>query len=149
MKVIALICMIVFSMHSSHDVPIAVFDFYVDTDGIDLEIVFDQESLEMEMGRKLNDSDSGILSAYFQERLTVITQTDPCTMYFVSDEKVGEHVKCTFRMNYEDEILNQLFISNNCFLETEDQSNIVRVFLDDNQRDFRMHRERTEIRVDF
>ncbi len=148
MKFLAILLTYFFSV-GKHDVPIAVFHIYEDSESVKIEMTCDMESLRKEMGLGSLALNLDLLSTYLAQQSTWKFDDREVTITLSSFELKGDHLSIKGHFDTEIATFKSLEITNRCFLTYKNHSNIISIDLQDITSDYRMHKERTSIRVSF
>ncbi len=140
----------VFCLPIIHDVPVAYFKIQESKENVLLEINFDTEDLNKAL--KITSSSEVTLNL-IQDYINNHTnfEFDSCiTKVIVKNISLNQShttLLCSFKGTHS--INNNISIKNTCLLSIKDHSNIVSIKHNSKLREYRMHKERTTITIDY
>lgn len=132
----------------NHNVPMAVFEIYQESETIHLNITLDAEDLAQKLRLALPDISKEVLEKYLSSNTSFIFDNTINELDIVDFDFVGEHLKINGVFKKEIATIKQLEIINNCLLNVDNQSNIIQLDINGDSKDYRMHKKRNSITVD-
>jgi len=149
MKLILIIGLLLVDGLGNHDMALAFFKIYDMYDSIGMTATFDKEDLVAELKVSFEEVDHSLLQSYLDENTSFLINNSAVafTINKIQSDELFIKVHGTFdrtEMN-----LRQMIIYNTCLSNRPDQSNIMQLELKDQFKDFRMHKDRTRIKVEY
>lgn len=133
----------------THDVAVAIFTVYESEGALQLKTVIDRADLSTELGIQESRITIKIVQQYLESHCVFIINDTAVRLEVTQLKNDNDHIivqsiiKGVFK-NYK-----QIAINNTCLQTIENHSNIIRITLNDTQRDFRMHKGRQQIEVSY
>ncbi len=149
MKTIVLCLSLLMSAWMTHDAAIAVFTIYESAGTLKLKTVIDRADLSKELAVQESQISVKILQEYLESHCSFIINDTQVRFEVNQVKNDNDHIivqsilKCDFK-NYK-----IIEINNTCLNTISNHSNIIRIRLNDTQRDFRMHKGRKQIELSY
>ncbi|MEP0984643.1 DUF6702 family protein [Ekhidna sp.] len=148
-KLISILLLSSFYFGFGHDIKMAMFEIYEGKSGLEMTVTVDKEdfysALSEEFPTKIQEHEIRDLAFEYLESRVSIKVNGACTSFSIHEIESGDlniHLKGS--LNLEVDNVQKVTISNTCMIDLfEDHDNIVKLRLNDRNRSFRMHRNRT------
>lgn len=136
-------------MVDDHDAAIAIFRIYEDGEQTKLYISIDANDLSKEVGFSVAEIDVEILHKYLKQNFSI--SLDENNVRYTIDEFQLEmdNFKIFASLKGMRKDIQNIQIVNTCLIGVEGHSNIIQVDLGGTSKDFRMHKKRNEIDVEY
>ena len=134
----------------THDVTIAMFRISESTAGLALDVTLDVEDFCND--QKINNSELSVqnLQTYLNRNTSFQFNQEKAAAILVKDFTiVNDHIKIKCDLGNNRMNIRSLNIQNTCLINVAKHSNIIQIDLNETFRDFRMHKGRTEIVVEY
>lgn len=141
-------CLFLFSS-VSHDIQVAYFKIYEKGDELIVDFVFEREDLLEALGQKQSDLEDAHIHSYLKEKFAVRVNNKQRQINFNFIDVKEKHVHLSGSLTEKIESISTIEINNHCLLGIDNHSNIVELRLYDQERDFLMNAERTNIKIDY
>ncbi|RME99788.1 MAG: hypothetical protein D6772_07220 [Bacteroidetes bacterium] len=149
MKLSLLIGSILLCLGPSHDVPMATFRLHQAAAEVKLDIALDAEDLAAELGTIATELGLATIEAYLQTHLQVSINGVKLTYQVQAYQLLHGHVKVWGTLSEHSGEIRTVMVKNTVLVNVADQSNILSIDVEGESRDYRMHRGRTRIVVDY
>ena len=133
----------------NHDVAIAVFTLYELEGTLQLKTVIDREDLSNELVIPESEINVKTLQKYLEVHCTIIINETPVTIEVNQIENDEDHIIVQSIMTGDFKSYKNIEVRNTCLNTISNHSNIIRIKLNDTQRDFRMHEGRKKIELSY
>lgn len=133
----------------SHDIQVAYFKIYEKGDQLVVDFVFEREDLLEALGQKQSDLEDAHIHSYLEEKFAVRINGKRIEIGFNYIDVKEKHVHLSGSLMGKIETINTIEIDNHCLLDIYKHSNIVELRLFDQERDFLMNAERTNIKINY
>ncbi len=130
-----------------HDVPVATFTIYQEANTLKLDVNFDVGDLSDELDKKPTDITAELVEIYLKEHTEFSFDGEPKTISVKELKKKRGHLIAQSVFNTDDMDFTNIRLKNTFLVEVEDHSNVFEIRLYGQERDFRMHKDRTIIEV--
>ena len=130
-----------------HDVPVATFNIYLEADALKLDVNFDARDLARELDVKPAEITAEMVETYLNEHTEFSFDGEQKTISVKDLKKKRGHLIAQSVFNTDILEFTNIVVRNTCFLEMEEQSNVIEIRLNGHERGFRMHKGRTSIEV--
>lgn len=131
----------------AHDVAIAVFHISESNESIQIDIAFDIEDFCESIGIKAEEVNLEKMQNYLNDNTSFQFNTLVSSLEVLEIKIVRDHIKVRGVFEKVVESVKTIKIRNNCLINVSGHSNIIKVDLNDKSKDYRMHKERTEINL--
>ena len=133
-----------------HDVTIAMFRISESTDGLVLDVTLDLEDYCIDQKVNSSELSARIIQIYLNNNISFQFNKQEVSIVVVKDFTIVEdHIKINCRFENVETKIESINIQNTCLNSVAKHSNIIQLDLNDSFRDFRMHKGRTEIFVEY
>lgn len=132
-----------------HDVAVAVFTVYESEGTLQLKVVIDKEDLSKELGIAEKEITVKTVQEYLDVHCTFIINEAPVIIEVNQIKNDEDHIVVQSVMNGDFKTYQNIEIKNTCLNTISNHSNIIRIKLNDTQRDFRMHEGRKKIELSY
>jgi len=134
---------------SCHDIQIAIFKIQEEVDYLQVNVVFEKDDVH----HTFLDSDQKLeadhLKAYLQNNFSISINQEKQNLIFSNMQIKEKHIHLTARLPKPETSITLLEIQNTCLLNIQNHSNIIKLRLLDQERDFLMNDKRTQISVNY
>lgn len=149
MKILFLLLSTFLSLADDHDAAIAMFKIYEDNAETKLYVSIDANDLTKEIGFSVTEIDVEILHKYLKQNFS-ISLDENIVKYTIDEFQLEmDHFKIIASLNGMPKHFQNLQIFNTCLASVEGHSNIIQVDLDGKSKDFRMHKGRSKINIEY
>jgi len=131
-----------------HDIQIATFTFFHEEEQIRLEVNIDVEDLAEELQIPFDEVEEDVLANYFTDHLRVLINGQKTVLTLRSYQSNGAHINLSLLSSESYQKVSHIVVHNTCLLTLDDQSNVIRFRLYDEERDFLMNQDRQAISVE-
>ena len=134
----------------THDVPIALFHLEESANGVNLDISFDISDFERSTTQKKTKITKDWMQQYLNDHMSVEFNRKKTAFIIKTISFNREHIEVegTFEIPPTKKI-KTVKIENTCLIDIKNQSNIIHLDINDASRDFRIHKDRTKIGVNY
>lgn len=133
----------------THDVRIAIF-YISETNGhINMEITFDVEDLSKSLDINRSNIKLENIQAYIDNHTHFQFNKQDVSLQLSEYKIVRDHIKVTGRFGKVKNNIDTISVENTCMTEISGHSNIIQIDLNNKSKDFRMHKDRTIINLDY
>ncbi|MBT8220030.1 MAG: hypothetical protein KJP00_09400 [Bacteroidia bacterium] len=143
------ILLILSSIIHEHDIQIATFRIYQASDKILLDANFESEDLSLVLEVPEHELTSTIVEAYLQKETAFLFNGSQQTLNVRSIKSNGKHVSVHSEFEGSYHSIETMEIQNTCLLDIASHSNIIKIRLNDQERDFLMNHKRNRIEIQF
>ena len=134
----------------THDARVAVFHLEQHPDRLTMNISLDIEDFKQSYHIQNDVIDGKVVDKALQSSATWIINGELVHLEFQSLKKEdGEHFKVVYHIESPVQTIRTIEIKNEFLNDIEDHSNIIMLDVAGKYRDFRMHKNRTELSVSF
>lgn len=134
---------------TGHDVPVAVFQITESKGMANLEITFDLEDFTQSLDITTNEVNLKNMQKYLDKNTSFQFNTRVAKIN-VSEVKIArDHIKVKGDFGKVEKNIKTLKIENTCLNNIHQHSNVIQVDLNNKSRDFRMHKKRTVIDLEY
>lgn len=147
MKILVLISTIFFAnlLTPVHDVPVATFHITASKAIINLDITFDLEDFTESLEIKTTEVNLKNVQAYLDEN-TSFQFNDQVANFKMTEVKiVRDHIKARGTFGKVEKNIRTIKVENTCLNNVLRHSNIIQIDLNNQSKDYRMHKKRTVI----
>ena len=130
-----------------HDVAVATFTIYQEANTLRLDVSFDIRDLSAELDKKTMDITVKMVETYLNEHVEFSFDGQRRTINVKELKKKRGHLIAQSVFKTNDLEFTNIQLKNTCLMKVEEHSNILEVRLSGQERDFRMHKDRTFIEV--
>lgn len=133
-----------------HDIQVAYFKIHEEKDILIVDFTFEKEDITQVYKKDITKVSSKELLSYIENNFSISINNKSQTLKLENVILKDKHV--TIRGRIDQTIIsniNTLEINNTCLLGIDDHSNIMKIRLHDQERDFLMNSERTTITVNY
>ena len=149
MKAIVFIIGLLSSSIVFHDVAVAVFTVYESAGTLQLKTVIDREDLSTELAILESEITVKTLQEYLEAHCSFLINNVPVVIEVNQIKNDEDHIVVQSVLKGAFKSYNNIEINNTCLNTISNHSNIIRVKLNDTQRDFRMHKGRKKIELSY
>lgn len=151
MKILFLLLITAFSnsISPAHDMRIAKFHITELEATIQINMIFDLEDLSKSLDVKVNEVTVENIQNYLDKNTNWQFNSQIADLIVSEIKIVKDHIRVKGGFGKVGQKIKTLKIENHCLVDVSDHSNIIQIDLNDRSRDFRMHGERTEIRLEY
>ena len=132
----------------SHDMPIAMFKLFEENGHTAMHVTLDKENIHTAITTSAEDLDLEDLNDYLKSHIAIALDHRTINFHISAYEVKGDHIHISGTIHQSITDYQNLSVRNTCLLEVANQSNIVQLKYDGMVRDFRMTKERQEIKVE-
>ena len=148
MKILVLISTIFFTnlFTPVHDVPVATFHITATDAVVNLDITFDLEDFSESLDIKTTEVNLKNVQAYLDEN-TNFYFNDQAANFKITEVKIlrDHHIKAKGTFGRLEKNIKTVKVENTCLNNVARHSNVIQIDLNDQSKDYRMHKKRTVI----
>ena len=148
----ALICLLWSpALDSNHDIQVAFFKIKSEKERLTCDVIIEEKDLVevlMLKDQSKKQAQKKILD-YLSENFKLKVNGKTKSINYQFAESKSKHIHLRGRISKSRKKVKSLNVTNNCFKNIEDHSNILEVRLNEQERDFLMNASRTEININF
>lgn len=133
----------------SHDVPIAMFRISESNAALQLDITFDLEDLSSSLNADASEVDLEKIQTYLKQHTKFQFDTHIAELRLSSIQIVKDHVRVSGSLGIAKDNIKELKVENTCLNNVSNHSNIIQLDINNQSKDFRMHKGRTIINVQY
>ncbi len=149
MKIILILFSFLCYTAPTHDAAIAMFKIYEVEGKTQLYVSIDAEDLSSELGVSFSEVNREKLELYFTKNFSVAVDNERVTYTIDKFSFEMDHVKAIGSFENMPKKIQIIEIKNTCLIDVEDHSNIIQIDLVGETKDFRMHKGRSKIFVEY
>lgn len=137
------------SLLATHDVAIAIFQLTESNNEVELAISLDAEDFLLSSKMAMQDLNVETIQSYLRDHL-VFHFGDDVIAFTISEVKIKlDHIKINGGFGTMNQEIKSIKIKNTCMIDVPKHSNIIQIDLNHKSRDFRMHKGRTIIDLEY
>lgn len=133
----------------SHDIQVAYYKIYEDQNLVCVDFVFEKEDIVHTFTNVKPEFLIDTLQTYLQKHFTLRINSQEKILDYTKKELTAKHIHIQGSISSQIQTIKSLEINNTCLLNIEKHSNIIKIRLDKEERDFLMNSERTTITVNY
>ena len=137
------------SFFFAHDVPMAVFHISESNNSIEINITFDLEDFCESLDINTQEVDLEKMQNYINDHTSFQFNTLVSSVKILETKIVRDHIKVKGVFEKVDQKVKTLKIKNTCLINISRHSNVIQVDLNNKSKDYRMHKKRTEINLNY
>jgi len=130
-----------------HDVAVATFTIYQDADSLRLDVNFDVHDISDALKKKPNDITAEMVETYLNDHTEFRFDGERKTLSVKELKKKRGHLIVQLEFKTAGLEFSNIQLRNTCLIEVEEHSNLLEIRLNNQERDFRMDKNRTYIEV--
>ena len=132
-----------------HDVPVALFHI-TESDGIlEIDITFDLEDFSKSLDIKTSEVNLGLLQNYLTKNTNFQFNSHVANLKISEVKIVRDHIKVKGNLGKKMENIDSIKIENSCLNNVNRHSNILQIDINNQSKDYRMHKKRTVINLKY
>lgn len=132
---------------TSHDVQVANFTIYQESEKLCFDVVFEQDDIEKTFAERQINFTSETMQQYLTDNFVVKVNGKKSTLSYNKVERKLRHIYLSGNLSSTKKKIKTINIKNTCLLNIEDHSNIIELRLRNQERDFLMNTGRKEIDI--
>lgn len=148
-KSVAWICSLVFTMSFTHDIAMAKFNIYEQDGQIKLFVSIDAEDLSNEIGAQKNQFEIAQVDSFLNNNFLVYMDNNLVRIRTDNLKSKLDHIQINAVLEKAPLHCRTIRLVNTCLIRKEGHSNIIQLDLNSMSHDFRMHKDRTTISVEY
>lgn len=134
---------------TSHDIQVAFFKIYEEDNYLYIKFELEKDDVITEFTLTHTAWSDAHMKQYLDQNFSCSVNGIEQKMKFESLHTDEKHISLLAKLDKVDSKVSKIEIDNTCFSNIEDHSNIIEVFLNDNERDFLMNNARTHIQINY
>lgn len=144
---IIVIVSLIFPNKVDHDIPLTTFHLHQANNKTHLDITFDIEDLATVLEVSANKITLKKIETYLNRNTSWVFDSEKKQPRLLKKEIKNDHLIITSIFQNINTTIHQISIDNTCLNSVEHHSNIIKIDLQNETMDYRMHSERTSICV--
>ena len=132
----------------AHDIQVGYFKIHQSEDQVYIDITLEKNDILHVFGEDIQFTEEALF-AYLNKNFSVSINMAEHQIEFNTLDIKEKHIHVTAIFPYTVEAVNSLKVNNTCLLDVDDQSNVIEIRLNNQERDFLMNNDRTTINVEF
>jgi len=136
-------------MTPTHDVTMAMFRISESEEGIELDVTLDLEDYCNDRNTVASALNLKGFQSYLDRNIILKFNNNKATLKLKEFNIEKDHIRVKGNLGKLNAKINSIEIRNTCLINIVKHSNIIQIDLNDRFRDFRMHKERTVILVEY
>lgn len=149
MKFFAVLFSCVFALSFTHDAAIARFKIYEEGEQVKLFISIDANDLSSDLGVATSKIEMAQVIEYLNHNFSIYTNDQKVDFSIEKIDLKGDHLHLNGTFNKMTLAFESLIVNNTCLINVEDHSNIIQLDIKDKNYDFRMHKGRSTISIEY
>ena len=149
LKIMTLITGLLTTTVTEHDVAIAIFRMTETSEATIVEITLDEQDIAYELNELHVPYDHKNIEQYLTANFQIFADSNIAQYEVTAITKQSNHLHITARLSKHLTHYSTLQIVNRCFVSIPDHSNIIQLELNNEVRDYRMHKTRQTIEVQY
>jgi len=151
MKILFLISTVFFTnlITPAHDVPVATFRITASAAVVNLDITFDLEDFSESLDIEAREVNLKNVQTYLQENASFQFNDQIANFKMSEVEIIRDHIQAKGTFGRIGKNIKTIKIENTCLINVARHSNVIQIDLNNTSRDFRMHKKRTVINLDY
>lgn len=149
MYIFLIILNLIFNNPLDHDIQVAFFKIYQDTDELKMDVKFEAEDILDYFSVQQQEINSEILTEYFQKHFQLKLNHEAVPLKIGNYDFKEKHLHINVSLGKFRKIISNIEISNTCLISIEDHSNIIECRINKKERDFLMNNERQSIQIEY
>lgn len=133
----------------SHDIQVAYFKIYKKGDILMTDVIFEKDDLLEILGNEESELLGSDVVSYLKLNFALKINNASIDLDFGEAVIKDNHVYVSGSFSQPIESISLIEINNNCLLRIKNHSNIIQLRLYDEERDFLMNSERTNIKIKY
>lgn len=140
-----------FGSHTTppHDIAIAMFRISQSEARLTLDISLDANDLATALGKTEEEINLSMVQTYIAQHTQFEFNSMKNDIHLLELKKVREHLLIKGEFLKGVNSIEEIHIQNTCLIDIPNHSNIIQVQVNDGLRDFRMHKERVKIEIEY
>lgn len=130
-----------------HDIQVAIFTIYNDSESLLIEAKIESADLQATLKQQSIPVTESDIADYIKDNILININNDNISLRTLEIKIHEKHTIVTSRLGHRSKSIESIKIQNTCLLSLEKQSNIIRIRLQDQERDFLMNRDRQTIQI--
>jgi len=131
----------------AHDVPVATFRITASHAIINLDVSLDLEDFSESLDIEISEVNLKNVQTYLQEN-TSFQFNDQVANFKITEVKIiRDHIQAKGTFGRVAKNIKTIKVENTCLIDVARHSNVIQVDLNNQSKDYRMHKKRTEIRL--
>lgn len=135
------------SLNLMHDVPLAKFHITESNAHIQITIFFDVEDFSKSLKINAEEVNRSKMQNYLDKHTSFQFNTQVTKLKILEVSIVGDHIKVKGIFNKVGTDIRTIKIENTCLNDISSHSNIIQIDLNNQSKDYRMHKKRTVINL--
>ncbi len=132
---------------ASHDIQVATFKIYEENSKVLLQVYMEAEDVAQTLDLNIDTITTEVLKKYLEQHTRFFFNQVPQKYDINQVDLDHKHLTITAQFSSPPEDLNHIELHNSCLLEIEDQSNVIELRLNNQEKDFLMNKFRTVIHI--
>ena len=132
---------------TSHDVQVATFTIYQDSDKLCFEAVFEQDDIEATFTERQIKYTPESIQQYLNDNFIVKVNGKPSTLSCNKVESKARHIYISGNLSTTKKKIKTINVKNTCLLNIEEHSNVIQLRLNNQERDFLINKDRKQIDI--
>lgn len=134
-------------MLPTHDIQVSFFKLYKQQEVLVLEIHSELDDFVQAIGITQEEINPGLLTKFVHQYFEIRLDDQEYQIVVDHFEITAKHIDIKARVVDAPDLIHHIDIKNTYLLDIEDQSNIIEIRIHDQERDFLMDQNRTQIQI--
>ncbi len=132
-----------------HDVAIAIFHITDSKGVLEIDITFDLEDFSKTLDIETSEVNVERMQNYLVHNTSFQFNSQSAKLKIMEVKIIRDHIKVKGSLGKIKENINTVKIENTCLNNISRHSNIIQIDLNEKSKDYRMHKKRTVIKLDY
>jgi len=132
-----------------HDIQVAYFKIYENQKNIIVDITFEKDDIVGIFNKDVSKISDEDLIKYVKKHFSIKVDQIKQEMDLGDVSYKSKHITMKGKIASRTTSANSIEVYNSCLLDIEDHSNIIKIRLNDQERDFLMNTKRTSIKLNY
>jgi hypothetical protein len=132
-----------------HDVPIAIFHITESNAVLNIDIVFDLEDFSNSLELETSEIELEDVQNYLSENTNFLFNDQVANLKISEVKIIRDHIKLRGNFGKLKRTIKKIKIENSCLNNVPHHSNVIQIDLNNKSKDYRMHKKRTVINLEY
>ncbi len=149
MKTIFINLLFLFSFASTHDVQIATFTIYQESNQLQFRVEIEKKDILKTFEERQLALNKNTIGQYLKEHFIISVNDKKTNLQITSFNDKAKHIYISGKVTSLNKKIRKIKIRNTCLLNIEGHSNIIALRINNSERDFLINANRKEIKAKF
>lgn len=132
-----------------HDAPVATFHITASEGMIKMDIVFDLEDFSKSLDIKSSEINLENVQRYLSDNTSFHFNAQFAELKIAEVKIVRDHLKVKGVFGKSNALIKNVKVENSCLVNVPHHSNVIQIDLNNKSKDYRMHKKRTMINLNY